>query len=67
MLQSFEVDSEGGLTLVDTVMSGGNGPTFAGVLSTGEVTAMNVSLLFRAATVLRLTESNNSSDRPIAP
>ncbi|KAF7419427.1 hypothetical protein PC9H_002017 [Pleurotus ostreatus] len=40
-LQSFEVDSEGGLTLVDTVTSGGNGPTFAGVLSTGEVTAMN--------------------------
>ncbi|KDQ23279.1 hypothetical protein PLEOSDRAFT_1068287 [Pleurotus ostreatus PC15] len=40
-LQSFQVDSEGGLTLVDTVTSGGNGPTFAGVLSTGEVTAMN--------------------------
>ncbi|KAJ8490029.1 hypothetical protein ONZ45_g13352 [Pleurotus djamor] len=40
-LQSFEVDAEGGLTLVDEVTSGGNGPTFTNPLSTGEVTAMN--------------------------
>jgi len=42
-LQSFLVDAEGGLTLVDTVTSNGNGPTFTSVLSTGEVSAMNVS------------------------
>ncbi|KAL0958798.1 hypothetical protein HGRIS_014118 [Hohenbuehelia grisea] len=40
-LQSFTVDSEGALTLVDTVSSGGNGPTFTNPLSTGEVSAMN--------------------------
>jgi len=40
-LQSFVVGSDGGLTLVDTVSSGGDGPTFTNVLSTGEVTAMN--------------------------
>jgi len=40
-LQSFLVDSDGGLTLVDTVSTGGNGPTFTNPLSTGEVTAMN--------------------------
>ncbi|KAF8811102.1 hypothetical protein BYT27DRAFT_7184481 [Phlegmacium glaucopus] len=40
-LQSFIVDSNGGLTLVDTVSTGGNGPTFTNPLSTGEVTAMN--------------------------
>ncbi|KAF8066669.1 Lactonase, 7-bladed beta-propeller-domain-containing protein [Lyophyllum atratum] len=40
-LQSFVVGSDGGLTLVDTVSSGGNGPTFTDPLSTGEVTAMN--------------------------
>ena len=42
-LQSFSVGPDGGLTLVDTVSSGGNGPTFTNPLSTGEVTAMNVS------------------------
>lgn len=40
-LQSFVVGSDGGLTLVDTVSSGGSGPTFTNPLSTGEVTAMN--------------------------
>ncbi|KAF5374093.1 hypothetical protein D9615_008896 [Tricholomella constricta] len=40
-LQSFVVESDGGLTLVDTVSSGGNGPTFTNPLSTGEVSAMN--------------------------
>ncbi|KAF9044259.1 Lactonase, 7-bladed beta-propeller-domain-containing protein [Panaeolus papilionaceus] len=40
-LQSFLIDSEGGLQLVDTVSSGGSGPTFTNPLSTGEVTAMN--------------------------
>jgi hypothetical protein len=41
-LQSFTVDAEGKLTLVDTVTTGGNGPTFTVMLSTGEVTGMNV-------------------------
>lgn len=40
-LQSFLVGSDGGLTLVDTVSTGGNGPTFTNPLSTGEVTGMN--------------------------
>ncbi|KAG6836891.1 hypothetical protein H0H93_001722 [Arthromyces matolae] len=40
-LQSFVVGSDGGLDLVDTVTSGGNGPTYTSPLSTGEVTAMN--------------------------
>ncbi len=42
-LQSFLVQPDGGLTLVDTVATGGIGPTFSNPLSTGEVTAMNVS------------------------
>ncbi|PPQ97924.1 hypothetical protein CVT26_002986 [Gymnopilus dilepis] len=40
-LQSFLVNTDGSLTLVDTVTSRGNGPTFTNPLSTGEVTAMN--------------------------
>lgn len=40
-LQSFIVGSDGGLTLVDTISTGGSGPTFTNPLSTGEVTAMN--------------------------
>ncbi|KAJ6504090.1 Lactonase, 7-bladed beta-propeller-domain-containing protein [Mycena vitilis] len=40
-LQSFIVDGTGGLTNVDNVTTGGNGPTFTVMLSTGEVTAMN--------------------------
>ncbi|KAG6865815.1 hypothetical protein C0991_011620 [Blastosporella zonata] len=40
-LQSFVVGTDGGLNLVDTISSGGNGPTFTNPLSTGEVTAMN--------------------------
>ena len=43
-LQSFLVGDGGELTLGDTVATGGNGPTFSGVLSTGEVTAMNVRM-----------------------
>ncbi|TFK27954.1 hypothetical protein FA15DRAFT_634985 [Coprinopsis marcescibilis] len=40
-LQSFIVDAEGGLTLVDTVSTGGNAPTFTQPLTTGEVPAAN--------------------------
>ncbi|KAG7095234.1 hypothetical protein E1B28_006008 [Marasmius oreades] len=40
-LQSFTVDSNGAVSLVDTVSTGGNGPTFTNMLSTGEVSAMN--------------------------
>ncbi|KAJ2923344.1 hypothetical protein H1R20_g13751, partial [Candolleomyces eurysporus] len=40
-LQSFLVDEEGGLSLVDTVATGGNGPTYTEALSGGEVSAMN--------------------------
>lgn len=40
-LQSFFVDFQGGLTLVDNVTTGGNGPTFSNQLSTGEVTGIN--------------------------
>ncbi|KAF8915702.1 Lactonase, 7-bladed beta-propeller-domain-containing protein [Mucidula mucida] len=39
-LQSFSV-ADGILTLVDTVTTGGNGPTFTNPLSTGEVSGMN--------------------------
>jgi len=40
-LQSFIVDGTGGIQNVDNVTTGGNGPTFTVMLSTGEVTAMN--------------------------
>ncbi|KAJ7489296.1 Lactonase, 7-bladed beta-propeller-domain-containing protein [Mycena latifolia] len=40
-LQSFTVDSTGGIQNVDNVTTGGIGPTFTVMLSTGEVTAMN--------------------------
>ncbi|KAJ6598351.1 Lactonase, 7-bladed beta-propeller-domain-containing protein [Mycena vulgaris] len=40
-LQSFVVDGLGGLQNIDNVTTGGNGPTFTVMLSTGEVTAMN--------------------------
>ncbi|KAJ7054139.1 Lactonase, 7-bladed beta-propeller-domain-containing protein [Mycena amicta] len=40
-LQSFTVDSTGGVQNVDNITTGGNGPTFTVQLSTGEVTAMN--------------------------
>lgn len=40
-LQSFTVGDDGTVTLVDTVSTNGNGPTFSAVLSTGEVTGMN--------------------------
>ncbi|KAK0186474.1 Lactonase, 7-bladed beta-propeller-domain-containing protein [Armillaria mellea] len=40
-LQSFSVGDAGLLSLVDTVTTGGNGPTFTNPLSTGEVTGMN--------------------------
>ena len=43
-LQSFLVGPGGELTLVDNVSTRGDGPTFTSSLSTGEVTAMNVSL-----------------------
>lgn len=42
-IQSYSVDTEGAVTVVDTVSSKGNGPTFTSMLSTGELTAMNVS------------------------
>jgi len=50
-LQSFIVDNKGGLTLVDTVSSGGNGPTFTNPLSTGEVTGMNVGPMLSNASI----------------
>lgn len=40
-VQSFLVDEEGGLTVVDTAPTGGNGPTYTEFLSTGEVTGLN--------------------------
>jgi len=40
-LQSFLVDEEGSLTLVDTASTGGNGPTYAEALTTGHVSALN--------------------------
>jgi 6-phosphogluconolactonase (cycloisomerase 2 family) len=40
-LQSFTVDDNGNLTLVDTVPTGGNGPTFTNPTLAGEVSAMN--------------------------
>ncbi|KAJ7176750.1 Lactonase, 7-bladed beta-propeller-domain-containing protein [Mycena filopes] len=40
-LQSFLVNDDGGLQNIDNVTTGGNGPTFTVMLSTGEVTAMN--------------------------
>lgn len=51
-LQSFLVDADGGLTLVDTVATGGSGPTFTNPLSTGEVSAMNVSSHVDASRIL---------------
>jgi 6-phosphogluconolactonase (cycloisomerase 2 family) len=45
-VQSFLVDEEGGLTVVDTAPTGGNGPTYTEFLSTGEVTGLNVSFQF---------------------
>ena len=45
-LQSFTVDGTGGLQNIDNVTTGGNGPTFTVMLSTGEVTAMNVRALY---------------------
>lgn len=41
-VQSFLVDEEGGLTVVDTAPTGGNAPTYTEFLSTGEVTGLNV-------------------------
>ncbi|KJA21813.1 hypothetical protein HYPSUDRAFT_682420 [Hypholoma sublateritium FD-334 SS-4] len=40
-LQSFSVHADGSLSLVDTVSTGGSGPTFTNPLSTGEVSAIN--------------------------
>lgn len=40
-LQSLSVAADGSVTVVDTVSTGGNGPTFTNPLSTGEVSAMN--------------------------
>lgn len=40
-LQSFTVAEDLALTAVDSVSSGGNAPTFAAVLSTGELTGAN--------------------------
>jgi len=41
LLQSFFVDSQGGLTNIANASSGGNGPAFTAPLSTGEVAIMN--------------------------
>ncbi|KAF8882109.1 Lactonase, 7-bladed beta-propeller-domain-containing protein [Infundibulicybe gibba] len=40
-LQSFIVGAGGGLTLVDTVSSDGDSPTYTAMLSSGEITGMN--------------------------
>ncbi|KAF6760527.1 Lactonase, 7-bladed beta-propeller-domain-containing protein [Ephemerocybe angulata] len=40
-LQSFLIDDNGFLSLVDTAATGGNGPTYTEALSTGEVSGMN--------------------------
>ncbi|KAF8548730.1 putative isomerase YbhE [Imleria badia] len=40
-IQSFTVGSEGALTLVDTVSSGGSGPPYCAGLSTGQVAVVN--------------------------
>lgn len=50
-LQSFRIAENGTLSLGDTTESGGNGPTYTERLSTGEVTALNVS---RCSTSLTL-------------
>lgn len=42
-LQSYLIKSGGGLMLVDTIASDGSSPTHSAFLSTGEVTAINVS------------------------
>ncbi|KAG6816389.1 hypothetical protein H0H87_006538 [Tephrocybe sp. NHM501043] len=55
-LQSFVVESDGSLSLVDTVSSGGNGPTFTSPLSTGEVTAINYG---SASSAFVATNSND--------
>lgn len=44
-LQSFLVDEAGTLTLVGTAESGGDGPTYVGSLSTGEIVGCNVSVM----------------------
>ena len=65
-LQSFLVDSDGGITLVDTVQTGGSGPTFTNPLSTGEVTAMNVSLEPNLGGAIALNFASSLA-RPIVP
>jgi 6-phosphogluconolactonase (cycloisomerase 2 family) len=41
-LQSFDINPDGSLAgPIDQVSSGGNGPAYAGVLSTGQVAVMN--------------------------
>ncbi|KAJ7225180.1 putative isomerase YbhE [Mycena rebaudengoi] len=40
-LQSYATSADGGLSLLDEVSSGGNGPAFCGALSTGQVAIMN--------------------------
>jgi 6-phosphogluconolactonase (cycloisomerase 2 family) len=45
-LQSFKVANDGTIKVANTVATGGNGPTFAAQLSTGEVTALNVRNFF---------------------
>jgi hypothetical protein len=42
-LQSYATSPGDGLSLLDEVSSGGNGPAFCGALSTGQVAIMNVS------------------------
>ncbi|KAK6977302.1 isomerase YbhE [Favolaschia claudopus] len=41
-LQSYAISPAGGLTLLDSVASGGNGPAFCVPLSTGQVAIMNL-------------------------
>lgn len=46
-LQSFTIGSQGVLTTIDTVASGGDAPAFCTALSDGQVAIMNVSELSR--------------------
>jgi 6-phosphogluconolactonase (cycloisomerase 2 family) len=45
-VQSFTINSNGGLTAVSTVASGGDGPTHLLPLSTGQIAVMNVNATY---------------------
>ncbi|KAJ7192407.1 Lactonase, 7-bladed beta-propeller-domain-containing protein [Mycena pura] len=59
-LQSYSTSPGGGLTLLDEVSSGGNGPAFCAALSTGQVAVMNYGS--GDGEVIPTTESGNKFD-----